>query len=149
MVSWKIFYIFIYFQQNNLKYKENLFIVQHVAKLNTQTSRKVLFCSAILPLPNKILVFLELYNFIHFHRTHRTKVQSPNTGLCLRREYKIFYNLSMFVCWVSLKTLLGFLSVYFQSILLNYNCRLAMFILVVFPVQLWIFLTVFIACGRK
>lgn len=43
----------------------------------------------------ELLVFLELYIFIQFHSTHRTELQSPITGLCLRRECWIFDSLPL------------------------------------------------------
>lgn len=124
---------------NNLKYRENLFIVQYVPKLNTQISKKAVFFSTLLPLPKKsFLVFLELCIFIHFHSTHKTEVQSPITGLCLRRECRILDNLPLLKAYSEsiLKILLDFLSFYFQLTLFNSICSLDLFLLIVFPVQL-------------
>lgn len=42
-----------------------------------------------------MLVFLELCIFIQLHSTHRTELWSPITGLCLRRECRIFDSLPL------------------------------------------------------
>lgn len=114
--------------------------------------KKQYFSLLYCPFQRKVfLAFLELCIFIHFHSTHKTEVQSPITGLCLRRECRILDNLLLLKAYsvYILKILLGFLSFYFWLTIFNSICSLDLFLLIVFPVQLWIWLAVLMAYGRK